>query len=398
MGDLSGYSLAAVGYVRGLVNAGYEVEWLRVSWPPPDPGSRIEVMGADFPLRNAARNGGGGSLSDMQALIGQSSKPVQAQTIIAHTQPDYWPAIFAGERGRQHIGMTVWETDKPPVYWLPLLDLADAIVVPCRMNRDDFVRAGIRPPVHVVPHIRKHASRQLTQAERDVARNELGLPAGHRVFYTIASWEPRKNMTALIEAFAAAFDGDDPVTLLIKCGVSGYGPGPAFASTPTQNLLGAAIARCVSARTRSLPRIQLLRASFDDCQIDLLHEIGDCYVSMSHAEGWGLGSFDAAAMGNPVIAPAWSAPLDYLAFRDDTWLGAVPVRMTAAPVYPPHLPTYFPSQRWSQPDVAAAAGLLRAFADDPAPMRAEAREIRREICNRFAEPVVMRQLCDLIDA
>jgi len=398
MGDLSGYSLAAVGYVRGLVNAGCEVEWIRVAWPPPGPGQRLEIANADCPLRRSARVGGGGSLTDLHALMRHTSTRVQAQTVIAHTTPDYWPAIFAAEPGRRHIGMTVWETDRPPAYWLPLLELAHTIVVPCRMNRDDFVRAGVRPPTHAVPHVRHHASRRFTQAEREATRRDLGIPTDHQVFYTITSWDPRKNMTAMLDAFTTAFDGEDAVTLLIKCGVEGHGPAPAFASVPTTKLLDAGFARARERGKRSLPNIRLLQASFDDCQIDLLHEIGDCYVSMSHAEGWGLGAFDAAAIGKPVIAPAWSAPLEYLAFRDDTWLGAIPVVMTGAPIFPPHQPSYFPSQRWAQPDVAAAARLLRAFADDSTPMREEARETRREICNRFAEPVITRQLCDVIDA
>ena len=32
-----------------------------------------------------------------------------------------------------------------------------------------------------------------------------------------------------------------------------------------------------------------------------LHARGDCFVSLCHSEGWGLGSFEAAALGNPVL-------------------------------------------------------------------------------------------------
>src|SRR6185437_13149736 len=93
----------------------------------------------------------------------------------------------------------------------------------------------------------------------------------------------------------------------------------------------------------------------------------------------GLGAFDAATLGKPVIMTGWSAQLDYLAGASGTWPGAVPYRLVNAPVFPPHLPSFFPGQHWAQADLDAAAALMRRFHEDGDEMRAAARAIRTDI-------------------
>ena len=41
---------------------------------------------------------------------------------------------------------------------------------------------------------------------------------------------------------------------------------------------------------------------------DAIHAIGDCYVSLTHGEGWGMGAFDAATLGKPVLITGWGSP------------------------------------------------------------------------------------------
>jgi glycosyltransferase involved in cell wall biosynthesis len=123
----------------------------------------------------------------------------------------------------------------------------------------------------------------------------------------------------------------------------------------------------------------------DSAGIDLIHALGDCFVSLSHGEAWGLGAFEAATRGTPVITTAWGGHLDYLG---DDWPGAVRCRLAPAPVWPPYQPSYFPSQRWAEPDLDAAARLLRLHERDRAPMQLAAQGIGERIAERFAEPRV----------
>ncbi|HET9189647.1 MAG TPA: hypothetical protein VFN69_03650, partial [Rudaea sp.] len=66
------------------------------------------------------------------------------------------------------------------------------------------------------------------------------------------------------------------------------------------------------------------------------------------------------------------------------------------PLWPPHQPSYFPSQCWAAPDVDAAVALMRAAADDDAPAQAAAYAIRERIVRSYAEPVVVDALIEAI--
>jgi len=397
MGDLSGRSIAAVGYVRGLVNAGVSVEWLRLQWPEDGNFRNLRAFGIDCPLVAGAAGSRSGNFADLHALAVRTSQPLGCDAVICHTQPDYWPAVFARDGRSQRVGMTVWETDRPPAYWMPLMNVADRIVVPCRMNGDDFRKAGVRPDVHVVPHVRMHRPHTYAPTELDDMRRQLGIAAGHRVFYCIGAWDPRKAVPDLLEAYARAFRADDGVTLLVKTGKSGYGEPPFHEPRATRAMFDALTKELERACGRPLAPMRLIDGDLDDRSLNALHALGDCYVSLSHGEGWGLGAFDAATLGKPVIMTGWSAQLDYLAGASGTWPGAVPYRLVNAPVFPPHLPSFFPGQHWAQADLDAAAALMRRFHEDGDEMRAAARAIRTDILNRFAEPVVIRQLLEAID-
>lgn len=397
MGDVSGYSLAAVAYVRGLVNAGAEVEWIRILWAHNAAPTRADSHGRDCPLLEAANANGSSALADLPRLVEMTSRPVNHTIAIVHATPDYWPGVFAIEPQARHVGMTVWETDRPPAYWMPLLDLAHRIVVPCRMNREDFMQAQVRAPVHVVPHIRQHARAAYSSAELSALRSALDIDADRCVFYSINASNPRKAMPDLIDAFVRAFAPEDKVTLLLKTAGIGQARDPFFTQAPTQELVRGAISDACARADRKAPSIRLINRQLDDRTMGMLHEIGHCFVSLSHGEGWGLGAFEAATIGKPVIMTGWSAPLDYMIADGGNWPGAVPYSLVPAAIFPVDGPSYFSSQRWAQPDIDAAAALMQRFFDDGDDMRRYAQANRVEIVNRFAEPVVTQQLLDAID-
>ena len=83
---------------------------------------------------------------------------------------------------------------------------------------------------------------------------------------------------------------------------------------------------------RDAPTICVLPYELSGRGVDMLHEIGDAYVSLSHGEGWALGAFDAATRGTPVLATGFGGHRDYLG---DDWPGAVPWRHGQVPVWPP---------------------------------------------------------------
>ena len=106
-----------------------------------------------MPLARAAA--GDAALSDLTALTQGLCRPIDYDTVIMHSVPEHWPRI--AERGRQNIGYTTWETDALPDHWPPLLALPDKLFVPSTSNGELFPRSAGGKPVHVVPHIRRHA-------------------------------------------------------------------------------------------------------------------------------------------------------------------------------------------------------------------------------------------------
>jgi glycosyltransferase involved in cell wall biosynthesis len=390
-GDLSGYGQAAIAYVRALVNAGVPVQWVPLDWLPERMAVGSWTLPDGRPRGLLERCGTHGHLADLPVLVERTRAPVAHDVVIVHAPPEAWPRIF--ENGKRNIGVTVWETDRAPAHWLPLLRQADRVIVPCEFNRAAFVRSGLDRPIHVVPHIRRHTWREHTPADIARARAQLGIPHGHRVFYTINDWGPRKNMPALIRAFARAFAAQAPVSLLIKTAAIGHDGPPFYANVPTRELVLQAMRDATAEIGRPLPQIVLVDAELDGDGIDLIHAISDVYVSLTHAEGWGLGAFEAATLGKPVLMTAWGGQCEFLGAD---WPGAIPCALEPVPLWPPHQPSYFPSQCWAAPDADAAVALMRAAADDGAPGQEAAYAIRERIVRDYAEPVVVDALIEAI--
>jgi len=152
--------------------------------------------------------------------------------------------------------------------------------------------------------------------------------------------------------------------------------------------------RRITRRYRRPPRIRLITDVQSESEIRRLHARGDCYVSLCRCEGWGLGAFDAAAHGNPVVMTGFGGQLDYLD-RDLAYL----VGYELVPVINPRAPlSYSPDQRWAEPDVAHGARLLRDIAAHPAEARARGRALRERIVSRFGDRAVIAAVIPALEA
>lgn len=330
--DTTGYGLAGLSYVRGLVNAGVPVHWVPLvpngrHWAP------LGTTQAQPLMLEHAR--GDLALADLQALVAATSRPVDATTALVHTIPEQWPEYF--QHGMRNVGYTTWEASAIPPHWKPLLDLADAVCVPSEFNRIAFASEPIRPRVHVVPHIRRHAWNEFEPTELQGLRAGLGIGAGDFVFYSISRWETRKNHELLLRGYLQAFQDGEPVALILKTSPHGNGAPPWYAPQPSTQIAESVIAETAKQLRSSPAKVCLLPYDMAGRGVDMLHALGDCYVSVSRGEGWAMGAFDAATRATPVLMPRWGGPLDYLG---TDWPGAIDGHPVAAPVWPPHEPSY----------------------------------------------------------
>ena len=243
-------------------------------------------------------------------------------------------------RNRPIIGYWAWEMPQVPPDWRPALACVNQIWVPSR-----FTAAALEPlmprQVKVVPP----AIALAPPAAAPLGRADFGLPQDGVVVlvsFNLASSFHRKNPLAAIAAFRAAFGSRLDRILLLKVGHPEHAP--------------ADYARLV--RIAQAPNIRVETRTLSTADCHALTACADIVLSLHRSEGFGLVMAEAMLLGKPVIATGWSGNTD---FMDSTNAALVDCRLVPAQddraVY---------RGTWAEPDVAQAARLLRALADDPA--------------------------------
>ena len=302
--------------------------------------------------------------------------------VVAHLVAEYLPLVRARRPDAFLVAHTVWDTDRIPDHWIECLNTADLVVVPSRFSVDAM--AAIDPPVAIVPHVAPTTAPSTAALARATPARPT-IPEDVVVFYTIAEWNERKAPFLTIEAYLQAFTGRDRVLLLVKTSHwdrRASGGNHQLSRTAGPGTTAWSLARLLAAHPDP-PAIRLITRSLTDDEIAAIHRRGDCYVSLARGEGWGLGAFDAAAAGNPVITTGYGGQLDYLG--DSPQL----VRFDLVPVDDPTgFPSYAPYQRWAEPDVDHATALIRRFASDPRAASAEAQERGPRMQRQYAPEAI----------
>jgi len=295
----SGYGEAALAYIECLL-----AEGISISWSPMVP---TQWGSAPWHLLPDHMKPGIGeiehSLHGRLELLQCLGREIDYDTVFIHTVPELWPKLV--EPDKKNIGYTVWETDQLPAHWPAVLNSVDRICVPCEYNRKMF-SLGKGAPVSVVPHAVRRSSQQVSEDECREFRVEHDIAEDMYLFYVISTWDPRKAMPETLHAFLMAFDADDNVCLLIKTDEEGCYDHTARRKA-TREMLDSILENYPSPA-----KIKLIDARVPDRDIQIIHATGDCFFSLTHSEGWGLGAFDAAASGNPVVITGWGGQLDFL--------------------------------------------------------------------------------------
>jgi glycosyltransferase involved in cell wall biosynthesis len=147
-------------------------------------------------------------------------------------------------------------------------------------------------------------------------------------------------------------------------------------------------------RPRSGPAILLVA---DDrlpaADIDALHRRGDCYVSLSRSEGWGLGAFDAVAAARPVIMTGYGGQTDFLS-PADAYLIDFQLVATSDPA---NAASYGPAQHWAEPDPAHAAQLMRQVYEHREEARAKGRRLCDHARRHYNERTVIQTMLSILE-
>lgn len=389
--DTTGYGLAGLAYLRGLLNLGIDVEWQPMFWGR----HGLQAWRRDMPaqwLEVARAASDDAALRDLPAILDRTGG-CGYRIVVAHLVPEYLDACI--EPDKANFAYCTWESDRIPEHWPAILNRFDGVLVPSEFNARVFRDGGVRVPVHVVPHIRRHAHDDVTPEQCAALRRRLGIGADDHVFYTIGAWMLRKDLPRLIEAFLEEFRHGEAVALCIKTSSAPvHFPLPHEAGKTSLQLVQEVLRAFAARHGRAhLPPVGVLAGDgVSGAWIDRLHNVGDTYVSLSRAEGWGMGAFDAAALGRPVLMTGWSGQLDFLGHDHPGLIGGA-----LAPIDWPGT-SYGPDHRWAIADIADARSKMRYRFERRGEPDPHARLLSETIANRYAEGAVMRRLCAAIGA
>lgn len=291
----SGYGIAANSYLQALMESELSLTWT--------PMVRGKSVGLPYePFR--------GKSTGNELLDPICNKPMDYDAVIVHTIPEFYTYWRKREKNKYLIGYTVWETTRPPDHWKDLINQLDHLLVPTEWNKTVFKEHGITIPIDVIPHFSEFEGVPATHTDLHQWESDRFL------FYIISTWTERKTIWKLIEAYLQAFSPEDRVELLIKTSK--------VDTTKRRNKLFRYLGFPFKSirktfdnyvdRTQNIPKITLVA---DDTKPDdyicALHTRGDCYVSLCRSEGWGIGAFEAARFGKPVIMTGFGGQTDYLA-------------------------------------------------------------------------------------
>jgi glycosyltransferase involved in cell wall biosynthesis len=188
------------------------------------------------------------------------------------------------------------------------------------------------------------------------------------IFYFIGEFIKRKNISALIQAFHLEFDVNEPVNLVIKTSLPGFGDSEYDNARAREEAIREIA--MVKEAMKLYPNLGqykeeiILVGRYTEEEIMRLHASCDCFICPSFGEAWCIPAFDAMAMGKTPIVTKGTGFLGYMT-RETGWL----VAASRQPVFAMHnsefSDMYSSREKWDVADIDLLRQAMRsAYADN----------------------------------
>lgn len=180
-------------------------------------------------------------------------------------------------------------------------------------------------------------------------------------FYFIGTADHRKNIEALVKCYLTEFDISDRVTLMLKITDSSMKPEELknkFISTIEHMKEKLRVHR----QKEHYPEINVITDFIPEQIMQSLHKTCDCYVSISHGEGWSIPAFEAMCHGNTPICTEEGGPLDFIDKDNKNTGHLIPASYSICNHENPAFPQIFTGDDyWMSPDELETKKAMRWY-------------------------------------
>jgi glycosyltransferase involved in cell wall biosynthesis len=276
--------------------------------------------------------------------------------------------------GRYNIAYWAWETPEFPEAWVRYARHFNEIWTPSHFATEAI---QMRVPVTVLtmPHVIDFSP----PAGRDF-RAKFALPENLFLFlfvFDMNSLVGRKNPEAVVQAFRRVAAKNPATGLVLK----------------TQNgWRNFADMQRLRDDIAGLPNVFIIDRTLDRHELFELMACSDAFVSLHHAEGFGLCVAEAMYLGKPVVSTDWSATAEYV-----TPQNGFPVRYRLARLEQ-RVDVFAKGTEWADPDVEHAASCMENLASDPQLCAALGAQAAGDVRERFNAAAVGRRYAQRLES
>jgi glycosyltransferase involved in cell wall biosynthesis len=258
------------------------------------------------------------------------------------------------------IGQWFWELETAPPWYKPAYKFVDELWAPTR-----FIEQMLRneAPKHVHVEYMPLPLRKPRVVE-NARRADLGLDDRFMFLFTFdfMSVAKRKNPMGLVEAFKKAFAPGEGPQLVLKC-INGETRPEKF--------------EALNRATEGRDDITIMNRYLDPDMSAALMNLCGCYVSLHRSEGLGLTIAEAMLLGKPVIATGYSGNLDFMTESTSFMVPWTRVKVGE------DAEAYDAEATWAEPDLDAAAEMMRQVYENPESARRMALAGKADLEARF---------------